>query len=446
MFPSLALGLQLGLPSVLPMPAAIVALDTQSAAQVTTYTQRVEDRGGWWLELDDRLLVAAPATAMPELIESERVLDDLGWIRPEDLALQARGCPLHPSAPLPVLARAGRFALVRNPTHLVPYRTPESSEWQPVVPNRQIARNWNARGLFEHAKRAANPDVQQRVDAVDEDRWFDVLEQLATYDRSSRHAGIAQARDWLLGKFASLGLQTATYAFPLSGSVAVPQVNVIATLPGTSLPDEWVIVGAHYDSIQFDGVSSAAAPGAEDNASGCAAVVEMAEVFTRFPPRRTMIFTCFSGEEQGLVGSTRWVEDALMPAGDLGKIRLALIMDMIGYSGDTQLDVLLETSSGLASVFPPFQSAVTDYADELVVHTSTNPFGSDHMPFINRNVPSLLVIEYDYADYPDYHQTTDLPANIDHALAMGGGVLKMNAAVLAEAAGFETPVFGDSFE
>lgn len=447
MLPSLALGLQMGLTTAMPMPAAIIALEQMPQVELDRYTQRIEHDGGWWLELDDRLLVAAPATAYPELIDGARVLDELGWIKPDDLALQARGCAIHPSAPLPALARAGRYALVRTPATLLPYRLPEISEWRPVVPNRSLSQDWRSRGLVNQDKRAANPDVQERVDAVDRDRWFNVLSHLATYDRSSRRSDIANARDWLLGKFDSLGLQTSTYAFPMSGTVAVPQVNVIGTLPGTVHPDEWIIVGAHYDSIQTNGASTAAAPGAEDNASGCAAVVEMAEVFTRFAPQRTMIFTCFSGEEQGLIGSTRWVEDALRPNGDLPRIQLALIMDMIGYSQDAQLDVLLETSSALSTVFPPFQSAVADYAAELVPHTSTSPFGSDHMPFINRAVPSLLVIEYDYDLYPGYHKTNDLPGTISNALDMGGGVLKMNAAVLAEAAGYDAnALFSSSFE
>ena len=54
--------------------------------------------------------------------------------------------------------------------------------------------------------------------------------------------------------------------------------------------------------------------------------------------------------------------------------------------------------------------------------------------------------ENDYAVYPHYHQTTDLPANIARAQEMGGGILKMNIAVLTDAAGFETPVLRDGFE
>lgn len=443
---ALTLGLQMGLTTAMPMPATIVALDSTPQFELEAYTRRVESAGGWWLELDDRLLVAAPATSLPDLVSGRRVLDDLGWVKPDDLALQARGCAVHPGIPLPEIARAGRYSLVRTPANLLPYRLPEVSEWRPVVPNRSIAQDWRARGVLDRAKRAANPDIQLRVDEVDRERWFGVLEQLASYDRSSRRSDIANARDWLLGKFSSLGLQTSTHAFTMPGTVAVPQVNVVGTLTGQTLPNEWIIVGAHYDSIQTNAGATAAAPGAEDNASGCAAVVEMAEVFTRFPPNRTMIFVCFSGEEQGLYGSAAYAQ-TLQTAGTLGNVKLALIMDMIGYSADSQLDVLLETSSALSAVFPQFQGAVADYASELAPHTSTNPFGSDHMPFINRNVPSLLVIEYDYDDYPGYHRTDDLPTTISNARDMGGGVLKMNAAVLAEAAGFNgNAVFGDSFE
>ena len=445
MFSALTLGLQMGLTTAMPLPAAIVALDTLPQHELDRYTGQIEKDGGWWVEMGDRLLIAAPATELPDLLAGQRVLDSLGWIRPDDLALQAKGCSLHPSAPLPEIARAGRYSLVRTPATLLPYQLPEVSEWRPLVPNQSIAQDWRARGLIDHGKGGINPDIQLRVDEVDRDRWFQVLSHLATYDRSSRHADIANARDWLTTKFAALGLQTTTQPFAMSGTVAVTQENVIGTLPGLTLPNEWIIVGAHYDSIQSNAASAVAAPGAEDNASGCAAVVEMAEVFTRHRPSRTMIFICFSGEELGLIGSAAYAQ-SLQTAGTLGNVKLALIMDMIGYSSNSSLDVLLETSGPLSSVFAPFQSATPNYAPELVVHTSTNPFGSDHMPFINRNVPSLLVIEKDYDAYPGYHKTSDLPQNITNALDMGGGVLKVNAAVLAEAAGFEATMFQDSFE
>jgi hypothetical protein len=124
---------------------------------------------------------------------------------------------------------------------------------------------------------------------------------------------------------------------------------------------------------------------------------------------------------------------------------------MIGYSGDADLDVLLETSASLSAVFTPFTAAAANYAPELRVLIDTSACCSDHMPFIYRGVPSLLTIENDYSPsmafgYQHYHKTTDLPGNITRAQEMGGGILKMNIAVLAEAAGFETPILRDGFE
>ena len=77
-------------------------------------------------------------------------------------------------------------------------------------------------------------------------------------------------------------------------------------MQGRIRPDDRFVVGAHYDSISgnpFD------APGAEDNASGCAGVLEIARIFAANPPEATIHFVCYAGEEQGLHGSTAHVAD-----------------------------------------------------------------------------------------------------------------------------------------
>lgn len=442
MFSSLALGLQMGLTTALPMPAALIALDHHPQFELDRYTRQIEREGGWWLEMENQLLVAAPPTRLPDLLAGERVVSDLGWIRPDDLALQTRACAVDAGPALPSIADTGRFALVRTPATLLPYKTPDVSEWRPVVPNRSLTKDWKARGLMAMAKGTPDPEVQLRVDAVDTQRWFDTLSMLATFDRSSYGPEIDQARDWLMNEFSSLGLTVTTQTFPV-GNAQVE--NVIARRTGSLYPDEWVIVGGHYDSRQANINNPNQSPGAEDNASGCAGVVEAAHVFTQFPPQRTMFFVCFAGEEQGLYGGSTYAQ-SLQNSGDLAKVDLAVIMDMIGYSGDTDLDVLLETSTSLSGVFPTFATAAATYAPELRVLTDTSACCSDHMPFINRGVSSLLTIENDYNAYPHYHQTTDLPANVTRAQQMGGGILKMNIAVLTDAAGFEHPILKDGFE
>ena len=103
MFSALALGLQMGLTTAMPMPAALVALDRHPQFELDRYTRQIEHAGGWWVELENRLLVAAPPSRLPGLLAGERVLSDLGWIRPDDLALQTRACGVDEGPVLPAI-------------------------------------------------------------------------------------------------------------------------------------------------------------------------------------------------------------------------------------------------------------------------------------------------------------------------------------------------------
>jgi hypothetical protein len=447
MFSALTLGLQMGLTTAVPMPAAIVALETRPQFALDLYTRQIERNGGWWVEVEDRLLVAAPATRLPDLLEGQRVIADLGWIRPDDFAIQTRACGVEEGPQLPAVVDVGRFAIVRTPATLLPYKAPDVSEWRPLVPNQVLVRDLRARGYMAAARGGVDAQVQQRVDAMDPERWFDSVEVLASYDRSSYGGEIDQARDWLAAQFQGLGLSVTTPSFTF-GSYTVE--NVVGQLTGSRYPNELIIVGGHYDSRQSQPGNPNNTPGAEDNASGCSGVLEAARVFTQFPPQRTMIFVCFAGEEQGLFGGHAYAQ-SLVDAGRQADVKLALIMDMIGYSGDTDLDAMLESSTAFPGLFDPFVAAAATYAPELRLVQDFSPCCSDHAPFISRNMPSLLTIEYDYSPsmangYQHYHQTTDLPQNMTRALQMGGGILKMNIAVLTQAAGFEPPVFFDGFE
>jgi hypothetical protein len=329
----------------------LLALGELDRAQVERLEARIQAAGGWWLELESELLVVAPDDHLPPLARDLDIVQQLGPLAPDALALQARGCSDHTVATLPAITMAGRFALVHAPRHFVPYATPDSAEWRSVLPNTVLARDQSRRGPATAKGQALDPGIAARVAAVDAQRWFGAVQSLAAYDRSSHGSGIDAARDWLVTRWTELKLSSTLHTFAINGSVQVE--NVIATLPGASLPDEWIVVGAHYDSRNTSSTNPVGTPGAEDNASGCAAVLELARVFSAFPPpQRTLKFVCFAGEEQGLLGSTAWVQQ-LQSGGQLAQVKLALIMDMVGYSGDADLDLLLETSSALAGVFDP---------------------------------------------------------------------------------------------
>ena len=398
------------------------------------------NQAGWWLGLDSKILVAAPPKTIQSLSARFPVLEHFHRVTPESFSLQSMACDerdakLH----LPAIAKVGRGNLVRTPINFSGFRN--VSGLTAITPGLEVL------GSRQYARsKALNPAFQPLIARINPTRWFNDLSTLASWKRNSFSPEIDLARDWLAGQFGALGLTVTTPSFTVSGSGTVQIENVVGTLTGTSLPDEWILVGAHYDSrnTSVSNISNPS-PGAEDNASGCAAVLELARVMADLKPKRTIKFVCFGGEEQNLYGSEAYAA-SLVSSGELGKIKLAVIMDMIGYSSTSALDVMLETSSALAAVLPQFQQAAADYSPTMTVSTSLSPFGSDHMPFINRAVPTLLLIENEWDSYPHYHKATDIPANVTNALLEGPAIIRMELAVIAGRAELELPLTVDGFE
>ncbi len=403
----------------------------------------------WWLELGSALLLRAPPEA---IAEPSRVITDFGDVDLNEIWLEPRGCQheggLSPlSAPMTVLAYAGRVAVLRGPRRFAPLAPGAAGVLRAPRPGDVIAAEY-----FNHharpAPQAADPQILPVVEAVNPTRWLARTTQLASWNRSTFGTEIDLARDWIAGQMHAAGLTVTLQSHTFAAlATTFTTENVIGTLVGSVTPDVWVIVGAHYDSRNEDLWSLAPTPGAEDNASGCAGVLEMVDLFARFRPRRSMMFICYSGEEQGLYGSNFHAQQ-LQNAGLLGNVRLMLNMDMIGYTGDTDLDVLIETRPFAQNLFADFAAAVADYAPQLRLVTSIHACCSDHVPYLNRNVPAVLTIENDWNIYPHYHRTSD---TADHlSLDMGGGILKMNAALLAQTAqayaSADVHVFADSFE
>jgi Peptidase family M28 len=380
-------------------------------------------------------LVSAQSAARFHELE---ILGKLEHVDAADFALQSIACDstdekLH----LPAILKVARANLVRQPRSFLPILKAQSGLH--AVPKNQ----WLTQRavLSKRAHRVADPQIQQIVNQLNGNRWFAALSQLATWKRNSFSPELDLARDWLAAEFTGLGQNVQTPSFNVTTSFLAE--NVVATQLGTTLPNEWVLVGAHYDSTNSSTTNTSnPSPGAEDNASGCAGVLEMARVLSQYQFKRTLKFVCFAGEEQGLIGS-----EAFAATAPIANIKLAVLMDMIGYSSDTRYDVLLETSSALSAVFVPFQTAAADYSPGLAILTSTNPFGSDHMPFINRSVPSLLLIEDEWDTYGQYHRSTDTPSNVSNAVQQGPAVLKMAIAVLAQKAELvSNGVFANGFE
>ena len=194
--------------------------------------------------------------------------------------------------------------------------------------------------------------------------------------------------------------------------------NIGGVLRGQGeLADEWIVIGGHIDHIGMGYFGSRWGsgklhPGADDNASGTAAVLLLADLLARAYEQlpedtdaRSILFVCFDAEESGLNGSRYYVTDPIAPIGDHA---LMINFDMIGrVTNDRLLLSGLETGTGLTDLLAPAMEA-TDL--ELVIPNSMNG-ASDHSSFLAVGVPVLFSIIADFHD--DYHTPEDVAWKIN---------------------------------
>ncbi len=187
--------------------------------------------------------------------------------------------------------------------------------------------------------------------------------------------------------------------------------NVVCKVRGTKKPEEYIVVGAHYDHLGMGGMGSrmpdtvAIHRGADDNASGVAVLIESAKIIAKQNPERSVIFVAFSGEESGLIGSRAFVEHSPVPREN---IKAMINFDMVG-----NLDSILTLSgTGTALQFDSLISGAKD-GYSFKIERSSGGFGpSDHASFSSHEIPVLhfqTTIGYDY-----YHTPFDVPEKINN--------------------------------
>ena len=434
-------GLMLALAAAPSAGLEYAVIDIDGIGFEALQTLRTTDGITWWVELDDELLVLAESDALAQIGRKRELTRSEIRAVPERLFFLG---PAHSrdteALDVDVLARGGRFAVVQARGDGPPVALDHEVATLPFRPDVVLARQWVNGPPRETPVHRFEGAIQDLVDEVDPQRWFNDVTALAAYNRYTHGSEILDARDWLVLQFEALpGLVVTTPDFQVDGTTAF---NVVAELTGTQRPDDWYIVGAHYDAISES--PDTAAPGAEDNASGCSGVLEMARIFTANPPDATLFFICYSGEEQGLFGSVDHASGLVNAATD-DKVQAMLNMDMIGFTEDLDFDCLLETAPTFSALNDAFGDAAALYTTLRIV-VSLNPFGSDHVPYISRGMPAILTIENDWDTYPHYHSTTDLPGGL--SLSMGGQILRMNVGALAMMIDSTPPdgVFADGFE
>jgi hypothetical protein len=181
--------------------------------------------------------------------------------------------------------------------------------------------------------------------------------------------------------------------------------NVLGYLPGKT--SEYVVIGAHYDHLGLGNQDSLAPsqigtvhPGADDNASGTAGLLELARVFSaqHGELRRGLLFAAFAGEEIGLLGSSEWVKAPTLPLGDA----VAMInMDMIGRVSKSKLYI---GGTGTGSTFEPLLKETAGKYPFQIDYSADGYSSSDHTSFVAKGIPVLFFFS---GLHSDYHKPSD---------------------------------------
>ena len=264
------------------------------------------------------------------------------------------------------------------------------------------------------------------------------VEYLASQELGGRYPGTAGdtlASEFIAGKLRSLKFKPVVKGKKLKGfyhdftygkaEKERTTHNIIAVLPGKDkhLKHEYIVVGSHYDHLGMGGKDSGSRrpdtlgvhPGADDNASGDAVVLELAKYFKKVRSPRSIIFMFFGAEEQGLVGSKQFLEwmkqddnqRINLPADKKGIVAM-VNLDMVGRMRDNALSV---SGTGTSS---EFKAIVENVAEQTNVNVSCTPDGygpSDHASFVAADIPVLFLTT---GGHMEYHTPDDVSSTLNY--------------------------------
>jgi len=196
--------------------------------------------------------------------------------------------------------------------------------------------------------------------------------------------------------------------------------NVAGLLQGSDpvLRDEVIVAGAHLDHLGRgvvgtlpDDYSSEVHPGADDNASGCAGVLALARYFAALPekPRRSLLFVCFSGEEEGLYGSGHYMAHPLSPR---ERTVAMLNLDMVGRIQNNHIAI---NGTGTSPAWRPLLAELNRTASFNIGYFDGVGSGSDHEPFAAHKIPVLFFFSGMHRDYHRASDTADKINQLDQA-------------------------------
>jgi aminopeptidase N len=315
-----------------------------------------------------------------------------------------------------------------------------TGEWP--VGDTPLARNLTADAKpIKLALRKALAEIKPPFDTA---RMRADVEWLAAPAREGRgpgSSGLEAAANYIEERFEHLGLAPFTpggriadrysQRFTVKGENGEPQQvrNIIAVLPGVNpdLQGQALVISAHYDHLGFGwpdaraGAKGQLHPGADDNASGVAVMLELARLMADSKPERSILFAAFSGEEEGLQGSRAYVTAAR---------RRGARFPLSGHIADLNLDTVGRLCDGKVTIFGagtarelPFIFMGAGAVTGIPVQTAAQEIGgSDDRAFVESGVPAVQLYASTAADY---HRQSDTADRIDYeGLAKVAAILK----------------------
>ncbi len=267
---------------------------------------------------------------------------------------------------------------------------------------------------FVHDSITPNPSFHLLTRTINRDTLTSYVKHLQDFGtRHSDSEEIFEAGNWLVETLGRFGYPDTLFESIQAGKgIAVGKAgNVWASKPGSRRPQFRVLVGGHYDSITNGEFvpPQVEAPGADDNGSGTAATLEIARVLANRELDATVQYVLFSGEEQGLHGSMRFVTQLIQEEVPPEKI-FFINMDMIGNSDRLPWRVKIftnEASLPLAELIAEIARAYTDVEPVMMGNSGR----SDHAPFHQAGYPAVFLHENDFS--PVYHSRQDLLVHME---------------------------------
>lgn len=243
------------------------------------------------------------------------------------------------------------------------------------------------------------------------------IEELSSDIYEGRKAGTSgseKAQKYIINQFQNLNVKPLSTSYNQEFDFSYNYIkysgtNILGVINGSTKPDEYIVISAHYDHLGIQ--KNTIYNGADDNASGVAALLAFAGYFKKNPPEHSVILAAFDAEELGLEGSKYYVKHPIVSK---DKIVFNINMDMISRSNNGELFIVgAKTHKSLEALLNEVASASKkvkltlghDGFDGLEDWT----YSSDHASFYRQEIPFLY---FGVADHKDYHQSTDDYENI----------------------------------